>query len=175
MWVGRPVVIKRERSLNNVMEILMTIHWQAMFQIGLSALLGGMIGLERESRGRDAGFRTNMLIAMGSCLFTILSITAFPQKGAAQDTARVAAQIVTGVGFLGAAALFQTRRHTKGITTAASIWIVAAIGMAVGAKVYDLAIFTTLAAFATLRWLRPVSKRLQMKEGFDQDGSEDDL
>ena len=58
----------------------MAINWPAMFQIGLSALLGGMIGLERESRGRDAGFRTNVLIAMGSCLFTILSITAFPKE-----------------------------------------------------------------------------------------------
>jgi putative Mg2+ transporter-C (MgtC) family protein len=133
--------------------------WPSMAQVLLSAGLGGLIGLEREWRGRDAGFRTNMLIAMGACLFTILSIRGFPLDGsAAQDTARVAAQVVSGIGFLGAGALFQTRQHTKGMTTAATIWIVAAIGMTVGVGAYTLAIFSSVVTFLALRFLRPVSK-----------------
>ena len=82
-----------------------------MIQVFIAALLGGLIGLEREWRGHDAGLRTNMLIAMGACLFTAISINGFPLQGsAAQDTARVAAQVVTGVGFLGAGAFIHTPR-----------------------------------------------------------------
>jgi putative Mg2+ transporter-C (MgtC) family protein len=133
--------------------------WPAMAQVLFSAILGGLIGLEREWRGRDAGFRTNMLIAMGSCLFTVLSIRGFPLDGsAAQDSARVAAQIVSGVGFLGAGAIFQSRNRTKGMTTAATVWMVAAIGMTVGVGAYTLAIFSSLVTFLILRFLRPVSK-----------------
>ena len=105
---------------------------ESMLQVLVAGLLGGLIGLEREWRGRDAGLRTNMLIAMGACLFTAISINGFPLQGStAQDTARVAAQVVTGVGFLGAGAFIHTRSHTKGMTTAATIWMVAAIGMTV--------------------------------------------
>lgn len=130
-----------------------------MAQIALSAILGGAIGLERELSGRDAGFRTIMLVCIGSTLFTILSIHGFPLGGSAsQDTARIAAQIVSGVGFLGAGALFQNQRHTKGLTTAASIWLVSAIGMAVGTGGYIIAIFTTVVALLALHFLQPVSK-----------------
>jgi putative Mg2+ transporter-C (MgtC) family protein len=144
------------------LEWMRTAHdfgWSAMVQVLLSALLGGLIGLEREWRGRDAGFRTNMLISMGACLFTILSLDGFPLEGStARDTARVAAQVVSGVGFLGAGAIFQARGHTKGMTTAATIWIVAAIGMTVGVGAYALAIFSSVITFLILRFLRPVSK-----------------
>jgi putative Mg2+ transporter-C (MgtC) family protein len=101
------------------------------------------------------------MIALSSCLFTILSIEGFPLQGAAQDTARVAAQIVTGVGFLGAGALLQTKRHVRGLTTAATIWLVAAIGMAAGTGAYFLAIFTTVLSTVVLVALRPVSRRLE--------------
>lgn len=129
-----------------------------MGQVVLAALLGGLIGLEREWRGQDAGFRTNILIAIGSCLFTILSIYGFPLQGAAQDTARVAAQVVVGIGFIGAGVVFRTEHRTKGLTTAATIWVVAAIGMAVGVKAYTLAVFTAVVVFFVLRFLRPVSQ-----------------
>ena len=130
-----------------------------MLQVVIAAVLGGIIGLEREARGREAGFRTNILIAMGACLFTILSIDGFPLRDSAnQDSARVAAQIVSGVGFLGAGALFQTRNHIKGLTTAATIWLVAAIGMTVGVQAYGLAAFTSILTFIVLRLLRPISK-----------------
>jgi putative Mg2+ transporter-C (MgtC) family protein len=135
--------------------------WGSIIQVSLAAILGGLIGLEREARGREAGFRTNMLIAIGSCLFTIISIEGFPlQDSAARDTARVAAQVVSGIGFLGAGALFQTRNHIKGMTTAATIWLVAAIGMAVGVQAYGLAIFTSILTFVVLRFLRPISKTI---------------
>lgn len=136
-------------------------NWNNMLQIIIAAILGGLIGLEREARGREAGFRTNILIAIGSCLFTILSVDGFPlQDSTARDSARIAAQIVSGVGFLGAGALFQTRNHIKGMTTAATIWLVAAIGMTVGVEAYSLAIFTSILTFIVLRLLRPVSKTI---------------
>lgn len=138
--------------------LLRSFNWIQAGQITLAAVLGGIIGIEREWRGRPAGFRTNILIALGSCLFTILSIEGFPVKGNAQDTARIAAQVVSGIGFLGAGALLQTRNKTKGMTTAATIWLVAAIGMAVGVGAYFLAVFTTLLTAVVLQLLRPVSK-----------------
>jgi len=134
---------------------------ESMLQVFVAGLLGGLIGLEREWRGRDAGLRTNMLISMGACLFTVISINGFPLQGsAAQDTARVAAQVVTGIGFLGAGAFIHTRGHTKGMTTAATIWMVAAIGMAVGVQAYGLAIFSSVATLVILRFLHPVSKTI---------------
>jgi putative Mg2+ transporter-C (MgtC) family protein len=141
---------------------LQSFNWHEAGQIALAALLGGIIGIEREWRGRPAGFRTNILIAIGACLFTILSIRGFPLgDSAAKDSARVAAQIVSGVGFLGAGALLQTRNKTKGMTTAATIWLVAAIGMAVGTGSYFIAIFTTVLTAAVLQLLLPVSKMVE--------------
>jgi putative Mg2+ transporter-C (MgtC) family protein len=134
---------------------------ESMLQIFVAGLLGGLIGLEREWRGRDAGLRTNMLISMGACLFTVVSINGFPLQGSsAQDTARVAAQVVTGVGFLGAGAIIQSSGHTKGMTTAATIWMVAAIGMTVGVDAYGLAVFSSIATFVILRFLQPISKKV---------------
>ena len=141
---------------------LRSFDWSAAGQITLAAILGGIIGIEREWRGRPAGFRTNILISLGSCLFTVLSIRGFPlNDSSAQDSARIAAQIVSGIGFLGAGALLQTRNKTKGMTTAATIWLVAAIGMAVGTSNYFLAVFTTLLTAAVLQLLRPVSKMVE--------------
>ena len=134
---------------------------ESMIQVLVAGLLGGLIGMEREWRGHDAGLRTNMLIAMGACLFTAISINGFPLQGStAQDTARVAAQVVTGVGFLGAGAFIHTRSHTKGMTTAATIWMVAAIGMAVGVEAYGLAVFSSVITFVILRFLHPISKTI---------------
>jgi putative Mg2+ transporter-C (MgtC) family protein len=142
--------------------ILQSFDWEAAGQMTLAALLGGIIGVEREWRGRPAGFRTNILISIGSCLFTVLSIRGFPlNESAAQDSARIAAQVVSGIGFLGAGALLQTRNKTKGMTTAATIWLVAAIGMAVGTGSYFLGVFTTLLTATVLQFLRPVSKMVE--------------
>jgi putative Mg2+ transporter-C (MgtC) family protein len=140
-----------------------SLSWDAALKIAAAALLGAIVGLERVWGGRPAGLRTNMLIAISSCLFTILSIEGFPLQGAAQDTARVAAQIVTGVGFLGAGAVLQSKQHVRGLTTAASIWLVAAIGMAVGTGLLFLAIFTTVFSTLVLVLLGPVSRRLEQR------------
>lgn len=152
-----------------------SLDWNAAGQVTLAAILGGIIGIEREWRGRPAGFRTNILIALGSCVFTLLSIHGFPlQESNAQDSARIAAQIVSGIGFLGAGALLQTRNKTKGMTTAATIWLVAAIGMAVGTGSYFLAVFTTLLTAAVLQLLRPVSKMVEQEGRVHKKQTRDD-
>ena len=140
-----------------------SLGWDAVIKISLAALLGAIVGLEREWGGHPAGLRTNIMIAISSCLFTLLSIEAFASEGSARDTARVAAQIVTGVGFLGAGVVLQTRKQVRGLTTAATIWLVAAIGMAVGAGAYFVAIFTTILSTVLLILLAPVSERLEQR------------
>jgi len=140
-----------------------SLGWVSAGKLVLAALMGAIVGLERLWTGHPAGLRTNMVIAISSCLFTILSIEAFPLQGSAQDTARVAAGIVTGVGFLGAGALLQTKSHVRGLTTAATIWLVAALGMAAGAGFYFIGVFTTIMTTALLVVLRPVSASLERR------------
>jgi putative Mg2+ transporter-C (MgtC) family protein len=108
----------------------------------LATVLGGAIGLEREASGKPAGLRTNILICVGAALITELSIL-FAQIDGGADPARVTAQIVTGIGFLGAGSIIQSRGNVHGLTTAATIWVVAAIGIAVGSGAYVEAIGTT--------------------------------
>jgi uncharacterized membrane protein YhiD involved in acid resistance len=147
---------------------LQSLGWDAAVKIAVAAMLGATVGLERVSGGHPAGLRTNIMIAISSCLFTILSIEAFPPKGSAQDTARVAAGIVTGVGFLGAGIIMRTKHHVWGLTTAATIWLVAAIGMAVGTGAHFAAIFTALLATIMLVLLAPVSQRLEHRAWEDE-------
>ena len=107
-----------------------------------------------------------MMIAISACLFKVLSIEAFPTgvgAGGFRDTARVAAQIVVGVGFLGAGAVIQSRDRVRGLTTAATIWLVAAVGMAIGTGEYLAGIFTSIFALAVLVLLAPLSKRLETR------------
>lgn len=115
----------------------------------IAALLGGLIGLEREREQRPAGLRTYMLVCVGSALFTILSINAFPSE-LPRDTARVAAQIVTGIGFLGAGTVWRSHDRVSGLTTAAGLWVAAAIGMAVGAGMGLLALAATVLVLVVL-------------------------
>ena len=139
---------------------------QLIVKLVLAALLGGLVGLERDFHGHEAGLRTNMMIAISACLFTVLSIEAFPTgvgAGGFRDTARVAAQIVVGVGFLGAGAVIQSRDRVRGLTTAATIWLVAAVGMAIGTGEYLAGIFTSIFALAVLVLLAPLSKRLETR------------
>ena len=110
----------------------------------LAAFLGAAIGFEREVRGHPAGLRTHTLVALGSALFTELSIYGFPtEPGQPVDPTRIAAQIVTGIGFLGGGAILKEGLNVKGLTTAASLWAVAAIGMAAGAGNWFLSIAST--------------------------------
>jgi len=124
----------------------------------LAVLLGAMIGLEREISGKAAGLRTNLLICLGASVFTIISREM--ATGSEGTVTRIAAQIVTGVGFLGAGAIIQDRRGVHGLTTAATIWLVASIGMACGAQFYKLAIVSSLIAILTLIGLGKLSKPL---------------
>lgn len=135
-----------------------SMYGDVIGKVLLSAFLGGIVGLERVWSGHPAGFRTNILIAMSSCIFTILSISGFPAAGGVEgSTTQIAGQIVTGVGFLGAGAIFHSKNSTLGFTTAASIWLVAAVGMAVGSGNPFLALFSTLVALVVLAILAPVS------------------
>ncbi len=133
--------------------------WQEdIFSIILAIFLGAIIGLERELSGKSAGLRTNLLICLGAAIFTIISKRMSVSEG---STARIAAQIVTGVGFLGAGALIQDRHGVHGLTTAATIWLVASIGMACGAGFHDLAAISTLIAIIVLSGLSRLAKPLE--------------
>lgn len=118
------------------------------FQILLSGFLGGFIGMEREHVGKSAGIRTYSLVAMGATLFTILSTHGF--EGGNVDPSRIAGQVVLGVGFLGAGLIMRQGSRVKGLTTAAAMWSVAAIGVSVALGFYLLAVFTTLTIFFVL-------------------------
>ena len=115
----------------------------------LAGVLGGAIGFERRQAEKPAGLRTLALVAMGSALFTLISMFGFDTS----DPARVAAQIVTGVGFLGAGAILRIGGDVRGLTTAASIWLTAAVGMAAGAGLYIMSGITTIAAVALMHFL----------------------
>ncbi len=119
------------------------LHFDVLLQLGLAVLLGGAIGLERELAGKPAGLRTNILICVGAMLFTLMSVRlAFLGPGHGDPT-RIAAQIATGVGFIGAGTILHARGAVTGLTSAATIWVVAAIGIAVGAGAYIDALETT--------------------------------
>jgi len=111
-----------------------TIGWpEVLLRIFVAAALGGAIGLERELRERQAGLRTHLVVSVGAALFTLVSAYGFSGFGSRVDPTRIAAQIVTGIGFLGAGAIIRQGLSVRGLTTAASLWLVAAIGMAAGA------------------------------------------
>jgi len=130
-----------------------------LVSIVLAAFLGAGIGLERELSGKAAGLRTNLLICLGASVFTIISREM--ATGTEGSLTRIAAQIVTGVGFLGAGAIIQDRRGVHGLTTAASIWLVASIGMACGGQFYILAIVASAIAVLALIGLGKLSKPLE--------------
>lgn len=117
-----------------------------ILNIALALLAGFLIGLEREAKGKDAGISTHSLVIMGSMLFTFISFNIEPGQ-----ESRIAAQIVTGIGFLGAGLIIKEGTNVYNLTTAASLWFAAAIGMAIGFQFYVIAIFSTLIAILTLR------------------------
>jgi putative Mg2+ transporter-C (MgtC) family protein len=136
--------------------------WEVVLRLVLASLLCGAIGFEREVRDQPAGFRTHILLGLGAALFTLVSAYGFEpftqaalgSRGLQFDPTRIAAQIVAGVGFLGAGAIIRQGRDIRGLTTAASLWAVSAIGMAVGAGYLFGAATATLLAIATLQALR---------------------
>jgi putative Mg2+ transporter-C (MgtC) family protein len=155
---------------------LPTLGWdETLLRLALAAALGGAVGFERELREREAGLRTHLLVALGSALFTIVSaygFHAFLSSGASvvrADPTRIAAQIVTGIGFLGAGAIIRQGLSVRGLTTAATLWVVAAIGLAVGAGYYGGALITTAVVLVALWPLRIVAY-LVLRRFRDEDG-----
>src|SRR6059058_1092610 len=134
-------------------------------QVGLATVLGGAIGLERELGGKPAGLRTNILICIGSVLYTHLSLAMLGATSGGippgTDTTRVAAQIVTGVGFIGAGTILHARGAVVGLTSAATIWVVAAIGVALGSGYYLEGVGTTLVVLVVLAGLGRVEKLVE--------------
>ena len=143
---------------------------ELILRLLLAAMLGAVIGIEREWRDRTAGLRTHMLVCLGSAAFTIVSAYGFhdwyqtlpagERPNLVSDPTRIAAQIVTGIGFLGAGAIFRSDDGVRGLTTAASLWMMAAIGLAAGAGYYELAVATTVLMLLILVSLRQVSGRI---------------
>ena len=145
----------------------MPIEVELVLRLLLAAVLAGAIGLEREVRDQPAGFRTHMLVSLGACLFAVISAYGWvpftednPGVLIRVDPTRIAAQIVTGIGFLGAGAILRSGMSVRGLTTAASLWVVAAIGAAIGLGSYVVGAATALIALLTLLFLRPLRQRL---------------
>jgi putative Mg2+ transporter-C (MgtC) family protein len=158
------------------MDISTADQLEIVGRLALAGVLGGLVGLERELRGYPAGIRTIALVALGSCLFTDVS-------GLLGGDDRVAAQIVTGIGFLGAGVIFREGYTVRGITTAATIWSAAAIGMAIGAELYVVGVLGAVFIFLVLE-ARPLTRRIdgflrrvggELREDQDGDGPPDQM
>jgi putative Mg2+ transporter-C (MgtC) family protein len=130
----------------------------------LAAFLGGIIGIEREIRDKPAGLRTNILICVGCTLFMSISTRVAEMLGG--DPTRIAAQIISGIGFLGAGAVLHSHGFVLGLTTAATIWVVAGVGMALGSGMYTVAVFTTGMSLITLYFLSFLEDRIQGRKSY---------
>ena len=150
---------------------LMNWQWEIemLLRLVLAVLLSGNIGMEREALNKSAGFRTHILVGIGACLMMIISLSMpfirmpgdFGATGSNSDPARIAAQVVSGIGFLGAGAIMSSSGKVRGLTTAASLWAVAGIGLCVGAGLYVTAIGASVLTFATLSLFARVENRIQ--------------
>ena len=129
----------------------------------VGALLGGIIGLEREYRSKVAGFRTHFLVALGSALFMVISVYGFDRSKVNFDAARIAAQIVSGIGFIGAGTIMFQKHAVRGLTTAAGLWVTAAIGVCAGSGRFVLAAGATVLVLLSLETLNFVLSRLGKK------------
>lgn len=131
-----------------------------LVRCGAAAFGGGLIGIERELKGKPAGFRTNILICVGACIYMLVGVFLLQVEGSDPAAAsRVGAQVVTGIGFLGAGSIIHAGRHVTGLTSAATIWVVAAIGLVSGAGFPILSVVAAVMVVATLVVLRGVEAR----------------
>ena len=142
-----------------------------LIRLSVAIVLGFALGLERELTNKYAGLRTHILVCLGACVFTLLSIYGFPtfadgdnvivnQATGVRDTARIAAQIVTGIGFIGAGTVLRNGPMVFGLTTAATLWLAASIGMACGAGLFDVAFISTVFSIAVLTLIRIFERRI---------------
>jgi putative Mg2+ transporter-C (MgtC) family protein len=143
--------------------------WEGMIRLCLAALLAGVIGVERELREQEAGLRTHMLVCVGATMFMIVGVYGWSDFqlsnniGVVVDPSRVASYVVSGIGFLGAGAIIRHGINVRGLTTAASLWVVAAIGVAVGVGLYGFALATTALVILALWPLRAVKHAIEGK------------
>ena len=154
----------------------MDFNVEFLIRLSFALILGFSLGLERELTNKYAGLRTHILVCLGACVFTILSIYGFPtfadgdnviinQATGVRDTARIAAQIVTGIGFIGAGTVLRNGPMVFGLTTAATLWIAASIGMACGAGMYDVAVISTVLSVAVLTLIRVFERQILPSSG----------
>ena len=147
-----------------------TFNLDFLIRLSVAVAMGFALGLERELTNKYAGLRTHILVCLGACVFTLLSIYGFPtfapgdnvvveQATGVRDTARIAAQIVTGIGFIGAGTVLRNGPMVFGLTTAATLWIAASIGMACGAGMYDVAVISTVLSVGVLTIIRVFEKQ----------------
>lgn len=125
------------------------VHPQMLLRMVVAVFVGALIGYERERKGKPAGVRTHGMVCLGAALFTVVSLYGF---GTASDPTRLAAMVVSGIGFLGAGAILHQRESVHGLTTAASLWVTAAIGLAVGVGMFAMSLVTTILVFLLLHF-----------------------
>lgn len=167
---GRSIMTTFDQKLAELLNNWQVNGWPVgnlilvLIAIFLSVILCGAIGIEREWRGRSAGLRTHLLVGVGSCIIMIISIYGFPAMfSEKRDVARLAAQIITGVGFLGAGAIMHRNSGVKGLTTAGTIWIVMAIGIACGSFNFFIAVIATLVILMVLTVFKKVEVKINQK------------
>jgi len=148
-------------------ELTLETQLDLALRLTVGLVLGAAVGFERELRSQPAGFRTHSVVALGSSIFTVVSAYAFAGPGS--DPTRIAAQIVTGIGFIGAGTILQSRGYIRGLTTAASLWAVAGIGMAAGAALYGVALVGTLLILIVLLVLDRVEDYARHRIGLGPD------
>jgi len=143
-------------------ELLNMIDLTVVGRLLLAGFLGGLVGVERESKGKPVGFRTNILICLGSALFVQIALFSVGTYHVGDPT-RVIAQVITGIGFLGAGSIIQAGEAVRGMTSAATIWMVAGIGMAVGVGDYFSAIVATVLILVVLRIMNLLEKKVRKR------------
>ena len=148
------------------------MDWNLVLRLVVAGVMGGLVGLERELRAKEAGLRTHFIVALGSALFMIISQFAFGNEQ--HDAARVAAQVVSGIGFIGAGVIIFQRNAIRGVTTAAGLWVVAAIGLACGAGMWGVAGTATVLTVLCLETVHFLHKRYGEKSiGLSADCAEE--
>lgn len=157
----KPLTPNRLKSEDHAM---MDYHLQYLLRLVFALFIGGLIGIEREVKGKPAGMRTNMLMCMGSCLLMILSLEMFRRGQWLGDPSRIASQVVTGIGFLGAGTIIQSRFSVTGLTSAATLWFVAAIGLVIGWGSFLLAAAATVLTIVTLTLLSGIEQLVAVRQ-----------
>jgi putative Mg2+ transporter-C (MgtC) family protein len=160
--------IERAKQSQQHQDHIMIATWELLSRLLIAALLGSVIGFERERLNWAAGLRTHMLVCVGSALIMLVSAFGFAdvlgQKNVVLDPSRVAAQVVSGIGFLGAGSILLRGEIVRGLTTAASLWSVAGIGLAVGGGMYTAAIGATVIILIILAGMKPLERRITVRQ-----------